>query len=142
MPERTAMINVTGNSVQKISYREFYDQVQQVSGWLRQQGLQKGDRGLIIMENCPQWPVSYFGLLLAGGIAVPVDLQSRPEHIAYVLEQTNAKVAFASARAPLAEIAAAPSIQHLVVVGDLSGSQVQAVPFHELLTSPPAPELA
>ena len=40
----------------------------------------------------------WLGLLLAGGIAVPVDLQSRPEHIAYVLEQTNAKDAFASAR--------------------------------------------
>jgi long-chain acyl-CoA synthetase len=140
-PERIAMINVTGDTVQKITYREFYDQVQRLAGWLRQQGLQPGERGLIIMENCPQWPVSYFGLLLAGGIAVPVDLQSRPEHLAYVLEQTNAKVAFASPKAPLAEIAAAPSIQHLVVVGDLSGPPVQAVPFHELLASPPAAEL-
>ena len=99
--ERTAMIYVTGNTVQKISYRQFYDQVQRLAGWLGRQDLQKGDRGLIIMENCPQWPVSYFGLLLAGGTAVPVDLQSRPEHVNYVLEQTKAKVVFASAKAPL-----------------------------------------
>ena len=136
--ERTAMIYVTGNTVQKISYRQFYDQVQRLAGWLRQQGLQKGDRGLIIMENRPEWPVSYFGLLLAGGTAVPVDLQSRPEHLHYVLEQTRAKVVFASAKAPLAEIAGAPSVQHLVVVGDLHAIQVQAVAFPELLASPPA----
>ena len=70
-PERTAMINVADNSVQNISYGQFYDQVQRLAGWLRQHGFQKGDRGLIIMENRPEWPVSYFGLLLAGGIAVP-----------------------------------------------------------------------
>ncbi len=139
--ERTAMIYVTGNTVQKISYRQFYDQVQRLAGWLRRQGLQKGDRGLIIMENRPEWPVSYFGLLLAGGTAVPVDLQSRPEHIDYVLEQTQAKVVFASAKAPLAEIARAPSVQHLVVVGDLTTAQPQAVAFQELLASPPAAAL-
>ena len=132
-PERTAMINVVGSTSNKITYGQFYDQVQRVAGWLRQQGVQKGDRGLIIMENRPEWPVSYFGLLLAGGTAVPVDLQSRPEHIDYVLEQTQAKVVFASAKAPLAEITRAPSVQHLVVVGDLTtgpapGSGVPGTP--------------
>ena len=92
----------------KITYHQFFEQVQRVAGWLRQQGLQKGERGLIIMENRPEWPISYFGLLLAGGTAVPVDLQSRPEHVAYVLEQTGATVVFAGPKAPLAEIAQGP----------------------------------
>ncbi len=78
----------------------------------------KASAGLIIMENRPEWPISYFGLLLAGGTAVPVDLQSRPEHVAYVLEQTGATVVFAGPKAPLAEIAKAPSVQHLVVAGE------------------------
>ena len=69
--ERTAMIYVTGNTVQRISYREFYDQVQRVAGWLQQRGIQKGDRGLIILENRPEWPVSYFGLLLAAAPRCP-----------------------------------------------------------------------
>ncbi len=140
-PEHTAIINVAGNSVQKISYHEFYDQVQRVAGWLQQRGVQKGDRGLIIMENRPEWPVSYFGLLLAGGTAVPVDLQSRAEHVDYVLEQTQAKVVFASAKAPLAEITRAPSVQYLVVAGELPAGMPQAVAFQELLASPPAAAL-
>ena len=116
--------------------------MQRVAGWLRQQGLQKGERGLIIMENRPEWPISYFGLLLAGGTAVPVDLQSRPDHVAYVLEQTGATVAFAGPKAPLAEIAKAPSVQHLVVAGEPPAChQAQAVAFRDLLASPPTSDL-
>jgi long-chain acyl-CoA synthetase len=140
-PQRTAMINVAEGSVRNLSYGQLFDQVQRLAGWLRRHGLEKSDRGLIIMENRPEWPVSYFGLLLAGGIAVPVDLQSRPEYLQYILAQTRAKVVFASAKAPLAEIARAPSVQHLVVLGDPPPCQAQAVPFQELLASPPAADL-
>ncbi len=93
------------------------------------------------MENRPEWPLSYFGLLLAGGTAVPVDLQSRPEHLAYVLEQTRAKVVLASAKAPLVEIAQAPSVQHLVVLGEPPACLTQTVDFGALLKSPPATDL-
>ncbi len=140
-PGQTAMINVAGSTVQKLTYGQFYDQAKRVASWLRQQGLGKPDRGLIIMENRPEWPISYFGLLLAGGTAVPVDLQSRPEHLAYVLAQTQANVVFASAKAPLSEIAQAPSVKHLVVVGEPPACLTQAVAFGELLKSPVATDL-
>jgi long-chain acyl-CoA synthetase len=140
-PELTAIINLADNLVQKISYGQFYDQALRVAGWLQEKGIKKSDRGLIIMDNRPEWPISYFGLLLAGGTAVPVDLQSRPEHLAYVLEQTRATVVFASAKAPLVEIAASPSVQHLVVVGEPPACLAQAVAFRELLESPPAAAL-
>ncbi len=117
-PHRTAIINVVGKTVQQISYGELYQQALRTAGWLRQSGIGKNDCGLLIMENRPEWPICYFGLLLAGGTAVPVDLQSRPEFVAYVLEQTQARVVFASAKAPLAEIAAAPSVKHIALVGD------------------------
>lgn len=140
-PEHTAMINLTGDLVEKITYGEVFDQVQRVAGWLRKKRLGKSYRGLIIMENRPEWPLSYFGLLLAGGTAVPVDLQSRPEHIAYVLEQTRATVVFASAKAPLTEIAQAPSVKLLVVVGDQPPCLAQAIDFRELLEASPAKTL-
>jgi long-chain acyl-CoA synthetase len=140
-PERTAMINVAGDTIQKVTYGQFYEQASRVAGWLRQQGIGKPDRGLIIMENRPEWPLSYFGLLLAGGTAVPVDLQSRPEHLAYVLEQTQANVVFASAKASLSEIAQAPSVKHLVVLGQPPSCLTRTVDFGELLESPPATEL-
>ena len=141
-PARTALINVVGNTVQKLTFGQFYEQACRVAGWLRQQGIGKPDRGLIIMENRPEWPLSYFGLLLAGGTAVPVDLQSRPEHLAYVLEQTRANLVFASAKAPLPEIAHG-------AVGPTPGGAgratllpvTQTVDFGELLASPAATAL-
>ncbi|MBM4287658.1 MAG: AMP-binding protein [Deltaproteobacteria bacterium] len=140
-PERPAIINVAGSTVHTITYGQLYQQALRVAGWLREHGLGSSDRGLIIMENRPEWPLSYFGLLLAGGTAVPVDLQSRPEHLAHVLEQTPARVVFASAKAPLAEIAEAASVQHLVVVGDPLPDNFEGISFEELLKSSEATDL-
>ncbi len=141
-PERPAIIAVTGTTATTLTYGQVNDQVRRLAAWLLAQGLAQGDRGLIIMENCPAWPVSYFGLLAAGGTAVPVDLQSRPEHLAYVLEQTQARVVFASPAAPLAALAQAPSVRHLVVAAEtLPPCAAQGVAFHQVLQTPPATHL-
>ena len=135
--DRTAIINVTGGTVQKLSYAQLYDHIQRVAAWLLAQGCGRQSRGLIIMENRPEWPLSYFGLLLAGGTAVPVDVQSRPEHLAYVLEQTQARVVFASAQAPLAALAQGPSVQQVVLAGPPPACGFPGIPFGELLQTPP-----
>ncbi|MGQ9920302.1 MAG: AMP-binding protein [Desulfobacca sp.] len=135
--EQTAIINVVGAAVQRLSYGQLYEQSRRVAAWLLAQGWGRQARGMIIMENRPEWPLSYFGLLLAGGTAVPVDVQSRPEHLAYVLEQTQARVVFASAQAPLAAIARAPAVPQVVWAGPPPPCGLPGVPFAELLQTPP-----
>lgn len=137
-PERTAIINVAGGVVEKLTYAQLYDRARRVAAWLLAQGFGPGDRGMIIMENRPEWPLSYFGLLMAGGTAVPVDIQSRPEHLAYVLEQTQARVVFASAQAPLAAIRLAASVEQVVLAGSPPACQDGCHSFADLLATPPA----
>jgi long-chain acyl-CoA synthetase len=77
---RVAFQQMTRDGVRRLTY----EQVQQRAGWvahhLRDQGMQDEDRVLIVSENRPEWGISYFGVLQARGVAVPVDAElSLPE---------------------------------------------------------------
>jgi long-chain acyl-CoA synthetase len=51
---------------------------------LQQEGLAKGDAVLIWSENRPEWVVAFWGCLLAGAVAVPIDYRSSAEFAARV----------------------------------------------------------
>jgi long-chain acyl-CoA synthetase len=60
---------------------------------LEARGIAKGDRVLLWAGNSPEWVSAFFGCLLRGVIAVPLDLQSEPGFVKRVQEQVGAKLA-------------------------------------------------
>lgn len=56
-------------------------------------GVTKGDRVAIAMRNLPEWPVAYFGALLAGAIATPLNAWWTGPELEYGLSDSGAKVA-------------------------------------------------
>ncbi len=44
-----------------------------------------GERVALLMENGPEYVAAYFGILLSGGVAVPLDCRARPEALAAIL---------------------------------------------------------
>ncbi len=71
-----------GEQHRQITYRELDELVDRFAAGLQKLGLQKGDRVAIYMPNCPQYVISYYGTLRAGGIAVP----SNPLYVAREIE--------------------------------------------------------
>ena len=67
-PDREAILFL-GKS---FSYKELSDLINRLATALNQLGVQKGDKVMIYVSNSPQWVISFFGILKAGGIAVPV----------------------------------------------------------------------
>ncbi|MDY7223643.1 AMP-binding protein [Halalkalibacterium halodurans] len=53
-----------------MTYQLFYEQVQRFAANLQQLGLQKGERVSIMLPNCPQAVIAYYGVLVAGGVVV------------------------------------------------------------------------
>ena len=146
-PERVAIIYRQGDSVQEYTYGQLYRSSLAVAGWLRARGVAKGERVAILLENRPQWPMSYFGILLAGAVAVPLDPVSRWDHIHYSLEQTRARIIFTFPQAPLSALQQLPFLERLVVVGSSEDSGDKLTNFQEVLQSSgseaglPAPRL-
>lgn len=81
---------------EEFSRTQILDMALRVASWCRVHGLSPGDRAIVCLENSPAWSAVYFGILLAGGVVVPIDVQSVPDDAAYYLEMTRAKLVFAA----------------------------------------------
>ncbi|MCP4650788.1 MAG: AMP-binding protein [PVC group bacterium] len=88
-----------GSAYREITYKEFYDTAQSIAAALISKDFKKGDRAAIVLENCPEWGMVYFGIMLAGGVAVPVDSQSSFDDLDYFLRHSSAKIVFTNAKA-------------------------------------------
>ena len=61
-----------GEICRQISYAQMGSRAGQLGLLLRQLGVEKGGRVLLFSENCPEWPLFYFGIALAGAVSVPL----------------------------------------------------------------------
>ena len=61
---------------------------------------------LLIGKNPPAWPIAFFGILLAGATAVPVDSNVEAE-VARTLAEASRAVAICADRAILARVGSA-----------------------------------
>ncbi len=57
----------------RVTYAELRDRAQVAAATLIGVGIEPGDRVLLSGRNHPDWVVAYFGILLAGAVAVPTD---------------------------------------------------------------------
>jgi len=80
-----------------LSFAELERQALALAGWLQAQGLQRGDRVLLFMQNCPQFVITLYGVLRAGGVVVPVNPMNRVDEFGHYITDPAARFAFTSA---------------------------------------------
>ncbi|MCA0328934.1 MAG: AMP-binding protein, partial [Actinobacteria bacterium] len=90
LPEQDAL-RVNG---QGVTYAQLHGMAAKVAGTLRENGIQPGDRVAVILPNVPAFPVVYWGILLAGGIVVPMNPLLKAGEIDYFFTDSGAKIAF------------------------------------------------
>lgn len=77
-PERTALVD--GDL--RLTYAELQQRVERLAGYLAGQGMQPGERVAIALESSWQYVVALYGVLRAGGIAVPLNFAARAGELA------------------------------------------------------------
>src|SRR5215467_14621 len=68
-----------------ITYRELDAASNQVAHFLRQRGVQKGDRVGLFFPKCVESIISMLGVLKAGGVYVPLDPQAPADRVGYII---------------------------------------------------------
>ncbi|MGE6488231.1 long-chain-fatty-acid--CoA ligase [Paenisporosarcina sp. NPDC076898] len=86
-PEKVA-IHFLGKD---LTYQELYESALKFANYLRSLGIQKGDRVAIMLPNCPQNVIGYYGILYAGGIVVQTNPLYTEREIAYQMKDSGAK---------------------------------------------------
>ncbi len=57
----------------RVSYQDMRARAHDCARRLVSAGVKPGDRVILSGKNHPDWPIAYFGILAAGGVAVPMD---------------------------------------------------------------------
>ena len=94
--DKTVFVNRTGVRRLTVSYREFHDLALKMANLLAQNGVAAGDKVLIWGPNSSWWAVAYWGIIIRGAIAVPVDFMSDPARADSIRSLTKAKVVLQS----------------------------------------------
>jgi long-chain acyl-CoA synthetase len=91
----TAFGNVGGDS---ITYGEFDNKVQQMIDLLISNGINKGDKVLLLSENMPNWAVAYFAVTYFGAVVVPVLPDFHTADVHHIIRHSKAKAVFVSTK--------------------------------------------
>jgi long-chain acyl-CoA synthetase len=75
-----------------ISYGELNEAINRFAQGLLQLGLAKGDRVAVFMQNCPQFVISFFGILRAGGVVVALNPMFKQAELEYELNDAGAEI--------------------------------------------------
>ncbi|MBK7984944.1 MAG: acyl--CoA ligase [Candidatus Competibacteraceae bacterium] len=86
-PQHTALI--TENA--RLDYREVADYACRLAHVLRARGVRRGERVAIFMDNDWRCAASLFGVLLAGGVFVAVNYQTKAHKLAFILRDSGAR---------------------------------------------------
>jgi len=100
-----------------LTFARFKDEAERVAGYLQQEcGVGAGDRVLLVMQNSPQFILSYYGILRANAVVVPVNPMSVTAELEHYVHDSGAKVALVTQEVyPQLQPLLGKYIQHTIV---------------------------
>jgi benzoate-CoA ligase family protein len=104
-----------------LTYGELYEKVNRFGNALRSLKVRIEERVFLLLFDCPEFAVSFFGAIKIGAVPVPVNTLLKPADYQYLLNQSRARVAVIS-EALFRHFQAMPRrelryLEHVIVVG-------------------------
>ena len=87
-PEKEAVVHAG----RRYTYRQIEDRANLLANWLLEANLRSGDRVAILIRNSIEYIVSYFGVLKAGGVAVPLNTGLETREIDQMIIDSQSRV--------------------------------------------------
>lgn len=78
----------------QFTYGEFGERAQKLAGALKSLGLAPGDRVAYLSFNTHQLLEGYYGVVIAGGIVIPLNVRLTPQEIAAILKHSGTRLLF------------------------------------------------
>jgi long-chain acyl-CoA synthetase len=115
-----------------ISYAEFGRRVHQFAAGLIALGLQPGEKVALYLPNTPYHPISFFGVLKAGGVVVHLSPLDAPRELVHKLTDSGARTLittnFAAMLAGAQRLMEARLLERIIVGDDTLFGQAPGIP--------------
>src|SRR6185312_3270019 len=100
-----------------LSYAEFRDAALRVAAFLRDKGVEPGDRVGIVLPNVLAFPVVFYGIQLAGAAVVPMNPLLKAREVEYYLRDSGARLVLAADQVagPASEAATTVGVEAVAV---------------------------
>jgi acetyl-CoA synthetase/medium-chain acyl-CoA synthetase len=121
LPDEPAMLWVGPKGERQVTWRQIAQRSSQLAGGLRDLGLERGERVLIILPRLVEWWEALLGALKAGLVAIPGTPLLTPHDIAYRVGAADVSAVIADSDGAAKVQHAAnelPTLQHRIVVAE------------------------
>ena len=85
-PRRTAIVF----GQKKISYKTLNELTDHLAAGLVHLGIKKQGKVALFLDNCPEFVISYYAVLKAGAVVVPINYMFKIEEAKYILQDSEA----------------------------------------------------
>src|SRR5215471_16748599 len=92
----TAFVTRRGFRTLRWSYRQMAELEFRVARELESRSIGKGDRVMLWGENCGEWVAAFFGIMLRGAVAVPMDKIASADFAQRVAADVDARLILCS----------------------------------------------
>ncbi|PPR35160.1 MAG: Long-chain-fatty-acid--CoA ligase FadD15 [Alphaproteobacteria bacterium MarineAlpha6_Bin4] len=94
--DKPLLWNKKNNQYKSYSWKLVRERILLLSSKLIKLGIKKGDKVIIISENNPNWFITDFAIMLAGGVTVPAYTTYTKKDYEYLIKDSKAKIVFVS----------------------------------------------
>jgi len=97
-------------------------------------GVEKGDRVALLLPNCPEFVIIYFGIAKMGGIVCPLNIRYKVDELASLFNDSQPKVLIAESHSLELLISALPRfgyIEHIIDLDDKYPGQF--ISYHQIM---------
>ena len=105
-PSAPAFLTKRGGAWQTTTWQQAYEQASDLAHGLLAVGMKPGDKVAILGGTREEWTLSDLGLLLAGGVTVPIYPSSLTDTVSYILADSETTWVFAEDKKQLAKLLA------------------------------------
>ena len=120
----------------KINYKTLEDDTNRIAAGLARLGIKRNDPVALFMDNCPEFIISYYAILKAGAILVPINYMFKTEEAKFILQDSQA-VCIITSR-PYLEMAEELRLRvdSLKFIVCTAKCQEDVIDFHKLRSQP------
>jgi long-chain acyl-CoA synthetase len=95
--QKIAVLSFGAEDERKLHFKDMHELIGQLAAGLKQAGLERQETMMILANNSPDFMIAALAIIYAGGICVPIDVQSSDEVLKHVIKDSNTKRVFTDA---------------------------------------------